>query len=60
MGDDPNHAPRKFPYEVLAAEGGALKYKKTRTYGSGPLVREYEVGRKKLSTRFFEKLRNSA
>ena len=30
MGDDPNPALRKFPYEELAAKGGALKYK-TRT-----------------------------
>ena len=30
MGDDPNSALRKFPYEELAAKGGALKYK-TRT-----------------------------
>ena len=29
-------------------------------YSSGPLVRKYLVGRKKLSTRFFEKSRNSA
>ena len=27
MGDDPNSALRKFPYEELAAKGGALKYK---------------------------------
>ena len=27
MGDDPNPALRKFPYEELAAKGGALKYK---------------------------------
>ena len=30
MGDDPNPALRKFPYEELAAKGAALKYK-TRT-----------------------------
>ena len=30
MGDDPNAAPRAFPYEELVAKGGALKYK-TRT-----------------------------
>ena len=31
MGDDHNPALRKFPYEELAAKGGALKYK-TPTY----------------------------
>ena len=40
MGDDSNPALRKFPYEELAAKGGALKYKtRTRQY----LVLVYQV-----------------
>ena len=39
MGDDPNPALRKFPYEELAATGGALKYKTRTRYTTVPGTR---------------------
>ena len=38
MGDDPNPALRKFPFEELAAKGDALKYKTRTQYEPGTRI----------------------